>query len=262
MRIFQDPYEAMREVEREMWEMAIDVHPQTMQDKRIADDPDYKTKEVQGYGFKITKWVWDPVIVQRVLKYFFPDDWRKVALYIDQEFEDRTDVASNPGTSYLHRQDLWNEFLHDGKFAYTYSERIAPQLEVIVDELTNNSETRQAIVNIHSNICPDIANQLKYNHNGHTVNLVNVSADMENRGGGGRVPCSMYYQFMIREGALDMIYTMRSCDFLTHFPVDVLLALRMQNWMADGLKRGVGNFTYFAGSLHAYHKDLQKRGIF
>jgi thymidylate synthase len=262
MRIYRDPYEAMREVERELWEMGIEVPSNTMQDKVVKDDKDYYTKEIRGYSFMISGWRWDEQTVWRILEYFFPEDWSKVLAYIEQEFNDRLDTAANPGKSYLHRLDLWQEFLHDGKFAYTYSERIAPQLDTITDELVNNPETRQGIINLHSNICPEISGQLKHEHNGHTVNRVNVSADLENRGGGGRVPCSLYYQLMIREGALDWIYAMRSCDFLVHFPVDILLALKLQDWAAAHLGVKVGRFTYFVGSLHAYYKDLEKRGIF
>lgn len=264
MRIFQNPFEAIREVERELWEMGIEVPSNTMQDKVVKGDKDYYTKEMRGYSFMINRWKWDELVVQKILQYLFPSEWENVLAYIDKEFADRVDTASNPGKSYLCRRELWEEFLHDGRFAYTYSERIAPQLEVILEELRNNPETRQAVINIHSNICPELHGQVKYNHNGHTVNLVNVSADIENRGGGGRVPCSMYYQFMRRGGALDMIYTMRSCDFLQHFSVDILLALKMQNWVAkaSGIKDSVGQFTYFVGSIHAYYKNLKERGIF
>jgi len=55
---------------------------------------------------------------------------------------------------------------------------------------------------------------------------------------------------------------MRSCDFLVHFPVDLMLAMRLQTWFAKLLDLNVGLFTYFTGSLHAYHKEIKDRGIF
>jgi thymidylate synthase len=67
---------------------------------------------------------------------------------------------------------------------------------------------------------------------------------------------------MIREGKVDMIYTMRSCDFLTHFAIDVALALMMQNYVANTLERPTGRFTHFIGSLHSYAKDMKAREIF
>jgi hypothetical protein len=261
MRIFTNPIEAVREVERDLWEMGITVHPQTMQDKVVKDDPDYATKEITGYAFKITGWSFNLTGLVSIFEYFFPDDSENVMRYCLQEIKDRTSlIPTNPGQSYKHRIRLWNEFLHDGKFAYTYSERMHEQIPMILTELVERPDTRQAIVNIHSNICPRADGVLT--DTGQDTNHVVASADAFNRGGGGRIPCSMYYQLMIREKKVDLIYTMRSCDFLTHFPIDISLALMLQRWFATQLALDMGTFTYFVGSLHAYHKDMAKRGIF
>jgi thymidylate synthase len=72
----------------------------------------------------------------------------------------------------------------------------------------------------------------------------------------------MYYQILVRVSKVDLVYTMRSCDFLTHFPVDIFLALLLQDWFANKLNLATGIFTYFVGSLHAYQKDMKLRGIF
>lgn len=251
MRIYQNPFEAMRETERELFEMGIEVHPETMQDKVVKDDPDYNTLEIRGYAFKVIDWALEMELFTRILDYFYRDKVHDIMAYILTEFRERTSgQSSNPGRSYLSRKDVWDEFLHDGKFAYTYSERIAPQLMAVLEELKKNPETRQGIINLHSNICPTQAE------------LVDPSYDLRNIGGAGRIPCSLYYQLMIREGKLDLIYGMRSCDFLVHFPVDICLALLTQDWFADKLNLKTGAFTWFCGSLHAYHKDLKKRGIF
>jgi thymidylate synthase len=268
MRIYANPLEAAREVERDLWEMGLDVHPQTMQDKNVAKDPDYLTKEVQAYGFKIHGWQWDApgeaVFVNYVLtgKNDGPaEDYSEVMKYIEQEHDDRTSgMAMNPGNSYKLRPKVWDQFLKDGHFAYTYSERMTPQLLRILQELEERPETRQGIINLHSNICPTMG--MTRVTTGSLHHVVQRSADMMNMGGGGRIPCSMYYQVMLRNGKVDLIYTMRSCDFLTHFPVDIALALRLQSWFAEHLKKPTGDFTYFTGSLHAYAKDMKHRGIF
>lgn len=260
MRIYGDPYTAVRETERELYEMGIDVHPQTMQDKVVADDPEYKTKELRAYGFQIVNCIHSVVDEVKVLKYLFPDEESASQAhdYIGQEFTDRLGPAQNPGQSYRSRPGIWGEFLHGGKFAYTYSERIAPQFNRIMQELRDKPDTRQAIINIHSNIRPShFTSPFDW-----AVNDVQSSADLLNMGGSGRIPCSMYYQFMRRLGQVDMIYTMRSCDFLTHFPVDLMIAMRFQTRVAIMMGDQVGTFTYFTGSMHAYYKDLHKRGIF
>lgn len=261
MRIYSNPLEAFRETERDLFEMGITVHPQTMQDKDIRDDPSYKTLETRGYAFKIVDWTLDLGHLKKTMVYFYKEQADDVLTYILAEFRERVSgKATNPGTSYTHRMELWMEFLHNGKFAYTYSERITPQLQTILQELKKNPESRQAIINIHSNICPEsYTNSTTPRHPNYVVLKSN---DLKNLGAGGRVPCSMYYQVMIREEKLDLIYVMRSADFLTHFPVDISIALCVQDWFADKLNLKTGTFTYFTGSLHAYAKDMKERGIF
>lgn len=261
MRIYTNLFEAFKETERELFEMGISVQPQSMQDKIIRNDPNYLTKEIRGYAFKIVDCAWNMAQVKRALHHFFEERTDDVLTYVLAEFRERVQgKATNPGTAYLHRKDLWEEYLHNGKFAYTYSERITPQLQIILEELRTNPESRQAIINIHSNICPErYTNSTTSRHPNY---VVQSSKDLGNRGGGGRLPCSMYYQIMVREEKVDLIYTMRSCDFLIHFPVDISLALLLQDWFADSLSLATGTFTYFTGSLHAYQKDMVERGIF
>lgn len=262
MRIYSSLYEAFRETERDLYEMGTTVHPHTMQDKVVEHDEDYATKEIQAYGFKLAWTVADKQTDERqAIAYIFrnhPDREQVVGhimAYIEQEMQDRwACVSLNPGNSWKHREHIWKEFLHNGRFHYTYSDRIAPQLAQIIDELTINPDTRQAVVTIHSNIKPEPLIELSYPSQ--------RSCDLDNMGGGGRVPCSLHYQFLRRNNHLGMIYLMRSCDFLTHFPVDVALALRLQSHVANDLCIPTGVFTYFTGSLHAYNKDLKVLGIF
>ena len=261
MRIFTNPVDATKEVERDLWEMGIVVHPQTMQDKVVGHLPEYTTKEIRGYAFKLSGWQynWDDIV--EVVKYFMPKEVDNVLAYCQKEIIDRVGHQPlNPGNSYLERPDVWDEFLHHGKFAYTYSERMAIQVHQILNELVERPDTRQGIITMHTNICPTIQG-LVINQD-REANYVELSADFYNRGGGGRIPCSMYYQVMIREEKIDIIYTMRSCDLLTHFPIDISLALMLQNWFAKQLKIEMGTFTYFVGSLHAYYKDIADRGVF
>jgi thymidylate synthase len=175
------------------------------------------------------------------MQYFFNSNDHDICTYILAEHRDRIGMkAVNPGSSYQYREKIWNEFLHDGKFSYTYSERMTYQLRKILSELRQRPETRQAIIEIHNNL-----------------------NDLDNMGGIARIPCSLSYQVMIRENKVDLIYTMRSCDLLTHFPIDVCLALLLQDWFVNELSQyTTGTFTIFMGSLHAYKKDLDIRGIF
>lgn len=261
MRIFSKPQEAIREIERDLFEMGIDVHPQSMQNKDVANDDDYKTKEISAYGYKLTNYEHNVEDENEVLHYILKEDAIDTANYIEKEHTERwCNEMLNPGTSWEQRKSTWEQFLieteidKNKRFHYTYSERFACQIHRIVRELIDKPDTRQAIMTIHSNINT-------YNQ-GAGVNIVEPSQDYRFMGGKGRIPCSLHYQFMIREGRLNMIYVMRSCDFLTHFPVDMMLALRAQTKMAKHLSLEVGEFTHFCGSLHAYKKDMVGREIF
>lgn len=50
---------------------------------------------------------------------------------------------------------------------------------------------------------------------------------------GKRVPCTLGYHFIIRDGKLDISYFMRSTDLLRHFQDDVYMAIRLAQWVVD-----------------------------
>lgn len=268
MRIYQNPHEAYRETERDLWEMGQNSTSQSKQNT-VGE---FETKELVCYGFQVSNYTWSYSDEVNYIKYAFDhespiirDDYgvavdidRVVVMsvlgYIEAEFADRVgSVPVNPGSSWQYRADVWQPMLRDnGSFDYTYSERIFPQLQRVITELRDRPGTRQAIINLHSNICPRSPD----------YGTVEQSADLLNMGGHGRIPCSMFYQFFRRKNKLDMLYTMRSCDFLVHHPVDIMLALRLQKYVADMLSIPTNMFTYFSGSLHAFKTDMAKRGIF
>ncbi len=52
----------------------------------------------------------------------------------------------------------------------------------------------------------------------------------------GRIPCTLHYHFMVRNGMLHMWYAIRSCDYVRHFRDDLYLAARLQLWVLDRLR--------------------------
>jgi len=58
------------------------------------------------------------------------------------------------------------------------------------------------------------------------------SAGVENQ----RVPCSLGYHFMMREGKLNCMYHMRSCDLIRYFRDDVYLTCRLVQWVLQQLQ--------------------------
>jgi thymidylate synthase len=225
MRIYQNFNIAMNEIKRDLAEMGINVHPQTMQDKYVADDPNYATKELQNYVYTVTD------AVNYLDQLYVTQPWA------DEEFLERINCTlKNPGDAYKHREGVWNEFLHDGKFAYTYGERIGYNLEKVIKEIKLHPDSRQLYLSIWDR------------------------DDVNNLGGGSRVPCSLGYLFQVREGRLHLTYFMRSCDLATHMQNDIYLATKLMDFVAGRTGYQPGNFTHFIGSLHIYKKDIE--GVF
>lgn len=225
MRIFTNWKEARQEVKRDLKEMGIEVYPKSYQDIDVSDKPEFKTYELQNYIYTVTQ----PHL----------EDFSPTQPWADAEFKERLEVGRgygiNPGKAWKLREEVWAPFLHQGVFAYTYSERMAFQLQTFVDEFERNPETRQGYISIWD---PQI--------------------DPYNLGGVARVPCSLGYLLQVRQGTLNLTYLMRSCDFATHFENDAYLAVKFMHWMAESIGQKPGTFTHFIGSLHVFHKDVSE----
>jgi thymidylate synthase len=232
MRIFQTAKEMVNEVERDLAEMGTLNEAESVQDKIVKGDKQYDTLELIGYSYCLRNFYDLDFLLE---KFKIPSE------YCIVELADRLskDIL-NPGNAYKFRKNIWDEFLHDGKFAYTYNERMNERiwgLDNIINQLLAFPNTRQGIISIF-----------------------NPSLDYKNMGAISRIPCSMYYQVLRRNNKLSLIYTMRSCDFYTHFAVDVWLAIMLLKYLAGRLCLPEGEFIHFIGSLHAFRKDM--KGIF
>lgn len=228
MRVFADCYELMSEMGRDVLEMGIRVHPASMQNKRVEGNEDFATLEINNYSYCLQSMGND--------EYLFIGDKRSKE-WCKAEFTERVSGnIYNPGEAWKIREELWEQFLVDGKFDYTYSERIHNYngLNKIIKELKDNPDTRQAILSIWD------------------------PSDIQNIGGKKRVPCSIYYQFLLRNGQLDIIYNQRSADAYTHFGNDVWQAWKLMSFVADHLEVSRGFLYHNIGSLHVYNKDVEK----
>lgn len=90
---------------------------------------------------------------------------------------------------------------------------------------------------------------------------------------GKRVPCTLGYHFIIREGKLDVSYFMRSTDLLRHYQDDIYMAMRLAQWVANKVNDGmaykynepippgeeleVGNLIFHTANLHIFEGDRQ-----
>lgn len=79
---------------------------------------------------------------------------------------------------------------------------------------------------------------------------------------GGRVPCTLGYHFLIRDGRLSVFYPIRSCDFIRHFRDDVYLCVRLLLHVLDHVRverrtlyLATGDISMWIGSLHCFVND-------
>nr|DAK02418.1 MAG TPA: hypothetical protein [Caudoviricetes sp.] len=243
MRIYTNAQEMVEEVKRDLAEMGIVVRPATMQDKYVKGNPDYETKELQNYSYCLLNaksqdipgvtqpWA-DAEFEERVTDPWERDWEGKRILFQAPEF-------INPGEAWKLREEVWSEYMHDGKLAYTYNELLwnNDQLTKIMNRLKEDPDSRQL-----------------------WISLWNPDKDPDFLGGVSRVPCSLGYGLQVRDGKLNLHYVMRSCDFVTHFRNDVYLAIKFLEWVAEKTGYPVGDFTHTMFSCHVYNKDIQ--GVF
>ena len=230
MRIYSNSFELMSELGRELNSYGQTVKPKTYQNKRIEGNEDFITKELICQQYCLTS-LGDPVWL---FIFSHSKEWA------DAEFQERIDTFNiiNPGKAWELRKDLWEQFLVNGKFDYTYNERMVI-LPYTIQLLKSDSDTRKAVLPI-------------FNGNGEDDTLYYH--------GNKRIPCSMYYDFLIRqngkgEKVLHICYHQRSSDFAQHFGNDIYLAWRLMEYVAKEVGVKPGYLYHTIDSLHIYKKD-------
>lgn len=230
MRIYSNSFELMSEMGRELNSYGQIVKPKTYQNKVIEGNEDFITKELICQQYCLTS-LGDPVWL---FVFSHSKEWA------DAEFKERIDTSDiiNPGKAWELRKDLWEQFLVNGKFDYAYNERMVI-LPYTIQLLKSDSDTRKAVLPI-------------FNGNGEDDTLYYH--------GNKRIPCSMYYDFLIRqngkgEKVLHICYHQRSSDFAQHFGNDIYLAWRLMEYVAQEVGVKPGYLYHTIDSLHIYKKD-------
>ncbi len=235
MRIYKNAYALVSESMRDVYEMGHIVKPKSMQNKNIEGNDDFITKEVTKYSYCLLK-----LGAAEHLFIANPNNKR----WANAEFEERVAKDfTNPGEAWKLRENVWREFLdQEGKFDYTYNERLRVSIEQVVEELRRNPDSRQCV-----------------------ISLWDPNIDPNHIGGKKRVPCSLYYQVFIRNNKVHLNYAQRSADVVTHFGNDIYLAWLFKAYMRTRINEGreFGDDNYYQTgylyhditSLHAYKKD-------
>ena len=105
------------------------------------------------------------------------------------------------------------------------------QFRLVLNNLMNDRESRQAVMTIF-----DAERDLLFK-----------TKD---------VPCTVCFQFFIRENKLNMVTYMRSNDIYYGFPNDIFNFTMIQEMFARELRVEVGEYDHIAGSFHLYDSEL------
>lgn len=107
------------------------------------------------------------------------------------------------------------------------------QLRAASEAMRVSPETRQAVVSMW--------------RDGDLVHAV--------KGDKADLPCTLSLQFILRQGELHLVATMRSNDVWLGMPYDVYAFTCVQRIMAASLGAAVGLYRHNVGSLHLYGRD-------
>lgn len=72
------------------------------------------------------------------------------------------------------------------------------------------------------------------------------------------LPCTLNLQFLLRQGRLHLIVTMRSNDVWLGMPYDIFCFTTLQQLVAFRIRVELGTYTHRVGSLHIYERDVHK----
>lgn len=128
----------------------------------------------------------------------------------------------------------------NGKAYGAYGKRIAEnmgvygnQLETVVELLHASSTTRQAVVTL-------------WRPNDLHAACLGEKKDL---------PCTLTWQFLVRENQLHMVTNMRSNDVWLGMPYDIFVFTCIQILLANTLGVEPGTYTHNVGSMHLYEKN-------
>lgn len=114
-----------------------------------------------------------------------------------------------------------------------YGPRLRAQLTSVIELLRRDPTTRRAVLSIWS--------------------VDDLTHD-------GDRPCTIALQFLVRNGRLELVVSMRSQDVWLGVPYDVFMFTQLQRSLARQLGVGTGRYVHHVGSLHLYDRDSDSVG--
>lgn len=214
-----------------------------------AEDPKSQTVEVEDVSIEYQI---PPTLAQ------LQEEVEPNLPWAEEHFSERiSGIAHNPPPSHVRwpfAQRDNSDHRDGGTFSHTYPERFWPKnaglntgapvgirykwgdLGDVIELLTKRPGTRQAFLPVWF---PEDTGAVH----------------------GERVPCTIGYHFLLRNGRLKVVYYIRSCDFLRHFRDDVYMACRLTQYISRYVSAQPGRIVMHISSLHIFaaEQELMKQ---
>jgi len=260
-----------RSIDREFQEWAMDIHTERWQGIDISSQPAARMKELINVSFTLSlQGIEDLSHWRNEMKPHLP--------WADNHFEERVcGYPLNPGNT-------WQDWRHghsakrfidsQGQFNHTYMERLWPRhADTIPTRTVADWESRDLAKSFGNRgirhgygDLRDVVELLKAEPLTRQAFVPLFFPEDTGIGDGGRKPCTLGYQFIMRNNELSLFYPLRSMDYGNHFDDDCYLATRLILWMLNELRSldsrwdsvQAGSLSVHATSLHWFINDFNR----
>lgn len=266
-------------IDRAMLDVSIDVHTDSWQGLDIKARPEARMKELLNVSFTLNTLGMDTDTLL--------DEVGANRPWADDHFLERVcGEPINPGTEWANWP--WggsaSKFLNAaGQFNHNYMERYWPKVAGLSVHASASAAQFKAghdsFKDIFADKPPAYAPHFGIRHSyGDLNDVVSLLVkDPQTRqawlpiffpedtgvGDGLRKPCTLGYQFMVRDDELHIYYPLRSCDYAKHFRDDIHLTLLLGLWVIEQASKQsdywkkvkLGSYTMHCTSLHMFIND-------
>lgn len=256
--------DAIKASVRRLVDAGVEVHPNNWQSMDVSQRKEALMKELLAVQFQVAMSS-DLEVLRDEIKPNLP--------WADKHFElERVSREPiNPGVTW----EIWpwansaHQFKQSGQFDHSYAERYWPKfagytVDGHIDTSYGPGDGRHGVRDPVGDL-DDIVTRL---HQDPTTRqaVLSVWHPEDASPSGRRVPCSLSYQFIVRNGYLHVLYSIRSCDAYRHFRDDLYLTARLALWVLLELRKkdaswdnvSLGLFTITIGSFHCFVNDISQ----
>lgn len=265
MKIYPNFQEAIRKARQTLVDVGQWVNGDQWQSIDVSNKPEMVMRETLNFSFQVGVMTEDLATLRKDIDPNLP--------WADDHFLERVGGQPlNPGEQWA--KWPWGNSADNfrdakGQFSHTYMERIWPRYAnrtargiLKIDRMPQHQKgIRYRLGDFH-----DLITHLIYHPLSRQAYLPIWFPEDTGTHHRGRVPCSIGYHFIMREGYLHTVYQIRSCDIVRHFQDDIYLAVRLKLHLLNQLREqdaawkkvSPGFFTMHITSLHCFKNDFNK----